>query len=262
SFDMPEYTANITGLGSLRILEAIRNLKSKARYYQASSSEMFGKVLETPQKPTTPFNPQSPYGASKVFSYFITKIYREAYDIFASNGILFNHESERRGMTFVTRKITRGLANVRLGRQKTLRLGNLDSKRDWGYAKDYVEGIWRILQHTEPDDFLIATGENHTVREFVEESGKALGMNIEWQGSGMEEKGVDTNTRKVVVEVDPVYFRPTEVETLLGDASKARAVLGWKPQTSFQELAKIMTEHDFAEVQREARNGENPQAKD
>ena len=255
SFEIPEYTANVTGLGALRILETIRNLKLPIKYYQASSSEMFGKVLATPQSVETPFNPQSPYGASKVFAFFITKIYRNSYGIFASNGILFNHESPRRGVNFVTRKITLGLSRVKLGIQEELSLGNLDSKRDWGYSKDYVEGIWRILQHDKPDDFLLATGETHTVREFVEEVGKNLGMNIVWKGNGTDEIGIDIKTGKTAVKIDPAYFRPSEVDLLLGDASKAHKILGWKPKVTFKALAKLMTEQDLKLVQEEARLG-------
>lgn len=248
SFQIPEYTANVTGLGALRLLDAIRESGIKTKYYQASSSEMFGKVLEAPQKETTPFNPQSPYGVSKAFAYWMTKIHRDAYGLFASNGILFNHESPRRGETFVTRKITIGLSKVKLGLQDVLSLGNLDSKRDWGYAKDYVEAIWKILQHKEPDDFLIATGETHTVREFVEEVGKNLSYNIMWRGKGVNEVGYDKKSGKVLVNVDKILFRPAEVDFLLGDASKARKVLKWKPKVAFQELAKLMTESDFENV--------------
>lgn len=248
SFQIPEYTANVTGLGALRLLDAIRESGIKTKYYQASSSEMFGKVLEAPQKETTPFNPQSPYGVSKAFAYWMTKIHRDAYSLFASNGILFNHESPRRGETFVTRKITLGLSRVKLGLQDVLSLGNLDSKRDWGYAKDYVEAIWKILQHKEPDDFLIATGETHTVREFVEEVGKNLGYNIMWRGKGVNEVGYDKKSGKVLVCVDKILFRPAEVDFLLGDASKARKILGWKPKVTFQELAKLMTKFDFENV--------------
>lgn len=251
SFDVPEYTANVTGLGALRILEAIRHLEFPVRYYQASSSEMFGKVLAVPQNETTPFNPQSPYGISKTFAFWITRAYREGHKLFASNGILFNHESERRGITFVTRKTTLGLARVKLGLQKTLALGNLDAKRDWGHSKDYVEAIWKILQHNEPDDFVIATGENHTVREFTEEVGKHLGMNIIWEGEGLEEHGIDRKTGKVVVEVDPAYFRPTEVDMLLGDSSKARRMLDWTPKVTFKQLAHMMAAHDYDMVKRE-----------
>lgn len=255
SFDVPEFTVNTNALGPLRILETIRNLGMPVRYYQASSSEMFGKVLETPQKETTPFNPQSPYGLSKVFAYHITKIYRTGYHIFASNGILFNHESPRRGLTFVTRKITVGLSRISVGLQKTVRLGNLDAKRDWGYAKDYVEAIWKILQRKEADDFLIATGETHSVREFVEEVGKLLGMEIIWKGNGLREKGVDRKTGKTIIEIDPIFFRPNEVEFLQGDSSKARRLLRWKPKMTFAGIAKIMTEHDLKYVKEEAELG-------
>lgn len=254
SFDVPEYTANVTGLGALRILEALRDLNISTKYYQASSSEMFGQVLETPQKETTPFNPQSPYGLSKVFAFYITKIYREGYNIFASNGILFNHESPRRGITFVTRKITLGLARVKTGLQKSLKLGNLEAKRDWGYAKDYVEGIWMILQQPTPDDFVLATEETHTVREFVEEVSKHLGFNLQWEGEGFNEKGIDKKTGKVIVEVDPIYFRPTEVDLLLGDSSKAEKVLGWKPKTNFKQLAKIMAVADYDLIKKGAKS--------
>lgn len=249
SFEIPEYTANINALGPLRLLEAIRNLHLPTKFYQASSSEMFGKVLAIPQNEKTPFNPQSPYGLSKVFAYHITKIFRAGYGIFASNGILFNHESPRRGFNFVTRKITLGLARIKLGLQEKLYLGNLDAKRDWGYAKDYVEAIWMILQHEQPDDFVIATGETHTVREFVEEVAKALDMEIEWVGSGIEEKGVDPKTGEVIIEIDPIYFRPNEVEFLQGDATKAREILGWQPKVTFAGLAKLMAETDFEYVE-------------
>ena len=255
SFDVPEFTVNTNALGPLRILETIRNLGIPIRFYQASSSEMFGKVLEIPQKETTPFNPQSPYGLSKVFAYHITKIYRTGYNIFASNGILFNHESPRRGQNFVTRKITMGLSRISLGLQSTLRLGNLDAKRDWGFSKDYVEAIWKILQHDKPDDFLIATGETHSVREWVQEVGKYLGMEIEWKGKGLAEKGIDRKTGKTAIEIDPIHFRPNEVEFLQGDASKAAKVLGWKPKTTFTQLAKLMTEADLVYVKREAAEG-------
>lgn len=245
SFEIPEYTANINALGPLRLLEAIRNLHLPTKFYQASSSEMFGKVLAIPQNEETPFNPQSPYGLSKVFAFHITKIFRTGYGIFASNGILFNHESPRRGLNFVTRKITLGLSRIKLGLRNTLYLGNLDAKRDWGYARDYVEMIWMILQHHEPDDFVIATGETHTVREFVEAAARALDMEIKWVGAGLEEKGIDAKTGKVIIEIDPIYFRPNEVEFLLGDAAKAQAILGWKPKVTFATLAKLMAEADF-----------------
>lgn len=245
SFEIPEYTANITGLGTLRILDAIKELGLKSKFYQASSSEMFGKVIETPQKENTAFYPRSPYGCAKVFAYWITKNYRESYGIFAANGILFNHESPRRGETFVTRKITRGLARLKLGLDECLYLGNLDSKRDWGYAKDFVEGMWKILQHNKPDDFVLATGETHTVREFVEESCKYMGFKLEWQGKGLAEKGVDISSNKVLVKIDKKYFRPAEVELLLGDASKVRKELGWETKTTFKDLVKLMCEHDL-----------------
>ncbi|MBI2627863.1 MAG: GDP-mannose 4,6-dehydratase [Candidatus Niyogibacteria bacterium] len=253
SYDKPEYTVNINALGPLRILETIRTLGLPAKYYQASSSEMFGKVLATPQNEKTQFNPQSPYGLSKVFAFYITKIFREGYGIFASNGILFNHESPRRGFNFVTRKITLGLSRVKLGLQPILKLGNMDAKRDWGHSKDYVEAIWRILQHDKPDDFVIATGENHTVREFVEEVAKHLEMNIEWTGSGLKEKGVDKKTGKIIIEIDQEHFRPNEVDLLLGDSAKARQILGWQPKVTFSELARIMAKEDFDYANREAR---------
>ncbi len=245
SFDMPEYTGDVTGLGTLRILEAIRLTGIKTKFYQASSSEMFGDAKEVPQKETTAFHPRSPYGVAKVYAYWITKNYRESYGMFAANGILFNHESERRGETFVTRKITRGLARIKLGLDKKLYLGNLDAKRDWGHAKDYVEGIWRMLQAKQPDDFILATNETHTVREFVEESAKALDMEIVWKGKGLKEKGIDKKTGKTIIEVDARYFRPAEVDLLLGDYSKAKKKLGWKPKIKFKELAKMMALADY-----------------
>ena len=255
SFDVPEFTVNTNALGPLRILETIRNLGLPIKYYQASSSEMFGKALEIPQKESTPFNPQSPYGLSKVFAFHITKIYRTGYNLFASNGILFNHESPRRGLTFVTRKVTVGLARISLGLQETIRMGNLDAKRDWGYAKDYVEAIWKILQYKEPEDFLIATGETHSVREFIEEAGKHLGMDIIWKGKKLQEKGVDRKTGKTVIEIDPIHFRPNEVEFLQGDSSKARTLLKWQPKTTFSGLAKLMTEEDIKYVKAEVAAG-------
>lgn len=255
SFDIPEYTVNINALGTLRLLEVVRNLHMPVRFYQASSSEMFGKVLATPQNERTPFNPQSPYGLSKVFAFHITKIFRTGYGIFASNGILFNHESPRRGFTFVTRKITLGLSRIKLGMQDVLWLGNLNAKRDWGYAKDYVEAIWKILQHKEPDDFLIATGETHSVREFAVEVAKHLGINLEWKGKGLKEKGIDKKTGKTIIRVDPQYFRPNEVEFLQGDSTKARKLLGWKPKTTFTKLAKLMAEEDFSYIQKESSLG-------
>ncbi|OHA99963.1 MAG: GDP-mannose 4,6-dehydratase [Candidatus Zambryskibacteria bacterium RIFCSPLOWO2_02_FULL_39_26] len=251
SFDMPEYTGDVTGLGTLRILDAMREVGlNKTKFYQASSSEMFGKTKETSLKETSPFHPRSPYGVAKVYAYWITKNYRESYGLFAVNGILFNHESPRRGETFVTRKITRGLSRIKLGIDKKLYLGNLEAKRDWGYAKDYVEGMWRMLQAKKPDDYVLATNETHAVREFVEEAAKILGMNIQWKGKGVKEKGVDKKTGKVIIEIDPVYFRPAEVDVLMGDYSKARKKLGWKPKVKFKELVKIMVEYDLKEERR------------
>lgn len=248
SFDMPEYTGDVTGLGTLRILDAIRETGLKTKFYQASSSEMFGLVQEVPQKETTPFYPRSPYGCAKVYAYWITKNYRESYGLFACNGILFNHESPRRGETFVTRKITRGLARIAQGLDEKLYLGNLEAKRDWGYAKDYVEGMWRMLQQETPDDFVLATNEVHTVREFIEETCKHLGIDIEWQGSGVDEKGIDKKTGKTIVEIDPKYFRPAEVDLLIGDNTKAKELLGWEPTTKFAELVKLMAEADMASL--------------
>jgi GDPmannose 4,6-dehydratase len=256
SFEVPEYTADTDGIGTLRLLEAVRFLgyENRTKIYQASTSELYGKVLEIPQSETTPFYPRSPYGVAKLYGFWITKNYREAYNMFAVNGILFNHESERRGETFVTRKITLAVARIKKGTQEKLYLGNLDSKRDWGYAKDYVECMWLMLQHHTPEDFVIATGEMHTVREFVTLSFKEAGINLKWEGKGIEEKGIDILTNKVLVEVDPKYFRPTEVELLLGDPTKAKNVLGWNPtQTSFEELVKIMVKSDIKLVEREDR---------
>lgn len=253
SFETPEYTANADGLGALRLLEAIRILgrERKTRFYQASTSEMFGQVQEIPQKETTPFRPRSPYGAAKVYAHWITVNYREAYGMHASTGILFNHESPIRGETFVTRKITRAVAAIQLGLQEKLFLGNLDAARDWGHARDYVEGMWLMLQQTEPDDYVLATGENHTVREFVEKAFVHVGRRIVWQGGGTDEKGVDATDGRVLVEVDRRYFRPTEVDTLLGDASKARAKLGWRHKTTFEALVKEMVEADLITVRDE-----------
>ena len=246
SFDVPEYTTDIVGLGTLRILDAIRESGIKIKFYQASSSEMFGKALELPLKETTPFYPRSPYGCAKVLAYWITKNYRESYDLFACNGILFNHESERRGETFVTRKITRGLARIKLGKDKKLYLGNLDAKRDWGHARDYVYGMWLMLQQDKPDDYLLATNETHTVREFTERAAKHLGFDLVWKGKGVNEKGVDKKTGKTIIEIDPKYFRPAEVDILLGDYSKAKKMLGWEPKIKFDELTKIMALADFS----------------
>ncbi len=245
SFDLPEYTGDVTGLGTLRILDAIRETKLKTKFYQASSSEMFGKAVELPLKETTPFYPRSPYGVAKVFAYWITKNYRESYGLFAVNGILFNHESPRRGETFVTRKISRGLARIKLGKEKKLYLGNLDAKRDWGHAKDFVYAMWLMLQAKKPDDYVVATNETHSVREFVEESAKVLGMKIVWKGKGVKEKGIDSKTGKTIIEIDPRYFRPAEVDVLLGDYSKIRKALGWKPKIKFKELVREMTEFDL-----------------
>ena len=274
SFETPEYTANADALGALRILEAIRilGMESKTRFYQASTSEMYGEAREIPQTETTPFYPRSPYGAAKVYAYWITINYREAYNIFSCNGILFNHESPIRGETFVTRKITRAVARIKLGLQKTLYLGNLDSKRDWGYAKDFVQAMWLMLQQEEPEDYVIATGKNHSVRKFVEKAFHEIGIKIAWKGEGIDEIGliasidesavkVDNSLRSapgvmpragsVIVRIDPRYFRPTEVDILLGDPSKAKAKLGWEPKVSFDELIKIMVEEDIKEAQKD-----------
>ena len=248
SFDVPEYTAESDAVGTLRMLEAVRilGLEKKTRIYQASTSELFGKVQEIPQKETTPFYPRSPYGVAKQYGFWITKNYRESYGMFAVNGILFNHESERRGETFVTRKITLAVARIAQGFQDKLYLGNLDSLRDWGYAKDYVECMWLILQHNIPEDFVIATGEMHAVREFATLAFKEVGIELRWEGEGVDERGIEIKTGKVLVEVDPKYFRPCEVEQLLGDPTKARTLLGWNPtKTNFSELVKIMVEHDM-----------------
>ncbi|HWW21047.1 MAG TPA: GDP-mannose 4,6-dehydratase, partial [Steroidobacteraceae bacterium] len=254
SFETPEYTANSDALGTLRLLEAIRilGLTKKTRFYQASTSEMFGRVQEVPQKETTPFYPRSPYGAAKVYGYWITVNYREAYGMYACNGILFNHESPIRGETFVTRKITRGLARIAAGLQQTLYLGNLDSLRDWGHARDFIRAQWLILQQAEPDDFVIATGEQHSVREFVTRAGARLGMNIEWRGQGVDEQGIDTKTSRAVVKVDPRYFRPTEVDTLLGDPTKAKRTLGWSPEITFEQLVDEMVDGDLGLAKRDA----------
>lgn len=253
SFEEPEYTANADGIGVLRVLEAVRiaGLAKTTRIYQASTSELFGKVEEIPQRETTPFHPRSPYAVAKLYGYWITKHYREAYGMYAVNGILFNHESERRGEIFVTRKITLAAANIAAGRQEKLLLGNLDAKRDWGYAKDYVECMWMILQHDTPEDFVIATGETRTVREFAEAAFAHAGMQLRWEGEGVREKGIDQATGRTLVEVSPEFFRPAEVDLLLGDPSKARELLGWNPRkTSFDELVKIMVEHDMELVRK------------
>ncbi len=253
SFETPEYTAQVDALGTLRILEAVRllGLENKTKIYQASTSELYGLVQEVPQSETTPFYPRSPYGVAKLYGFWITKNYREAYDIFASNGILFNHESPRRGETFVTRKITLAAARIKLGVQKKLYLGNLNAKRDWGHAKDYVECMWLILQNDEPDDFVIATGEMHTVREFCELAFKEVGIELKWEGEGIDEKGIDINSGRVLIEVDPQYFRPTEVDQLLGDPTKAIEKLGWNPtQTPFETLVKEMVQEDLKFVKK------------
>lgn len=253
SFDVPEYTAESDAVGTLRMLEAVRilGLEKKTKIYQASTSELFGKVQEVPQKETTPFYPCSPYGVAKQYGFWITKNYRESYGMFAVNGILFNHESERRGETFVTRKITLAAARIAQGFQDKLYLGNLDARRDWGYARDYVECMWMILQHDTPEDFVIATGEMHTVRDFATLAFKQVGVELQWKGEGVNEKGIDIKTGRNLVEIDPKYFRPCEVEQLLGDPSKARTLLGWNPtKTSFSELVKIMVENDVRFVKK------------
>lgn len=253
SFDVPEYTAETDAVGVLRLLEAIRilGMEKKTRLYQASTSELYGKVQEVPQRETTPFYPRSPYGVAKQYGFWIVKNYRESYGMYAVNGILFNHESERRGETFVTRKITLAVARIKQGLQDKLYLGNMNARRDWGYAKDYVECMWLMLQHKEPEDFVIATGEYHTVREFVTLAFEEVGITIDWQGEGIEEKGIERGTGRVLIEVDPKYFRPAEVEELLGDPTKARTELGWNPQkTSFKELIRIMVEHDMQFVKK------------
>jgi GDPmannose 4,6-dehydratase len=252
SFELPELTAETDALGTLTILEAIRKqgLGNKTKFYQASTSELFGLVQETPQKETTPFYPRSPYGVAKLYSFWIIKNYREAYDMFACNGILFNHESERRGYNFVTRKITTALARIKLGQQEILELGNLDAKRDWGYAKEYVEAMWLMLQHDTPEDFVIATGETHSVREFVEAACEELDIELEWEGEGVDEVGIDKETCKPIIKINPRLFRPTEVDLLLGDASKAKEKLGWEAKIKFADLAKLMVKADYELVKR------------
>ncbi len=247
SFETPEYTAETVGIGTLKLLEAIRilGLQNKTKFYQASTSELFGKVQETPQRETTPFYPRSPYAAAKLYAYWITVNYREAYKIFGCNGILFNHESERRGETFVTRKITMAAGRIAVGLQKKLFLGSLNAKRDWGYAPDYVEAMWMMLQQDKPDDFVIATGEAHSVREFAELAFKNVGIEIEWVGEGINEKGIKKGTDEVIIEIDPRYFRPTDVDFLLGDPTKAKQKLGWSPKVKFEELVKIMSDYDL-----------------
>jgi GDPmannose 4,6-dehydratase len=259
SFDVPEYTAEVVAVGAARILEAIRELGMRPRFYQASSSEMFGKVAETPQSERTPFHPRSPYGVSKVFAYWLTVNYRESYGLFASNGILFNHESPRRGETFVTRKISRAVGRISQGLQETLYLGNLDARRDWGFAGDYVEAMWRMLQAEAPADYVVATGETHSVRDFCRRAFAEAGMELEFTGSEENEKGIDRATGKVRVAVDPRYFRPAEVDLLLGDASKAQAELAWKPSVDFAGLVRMMTAHDL-ELAAAERQGRLPAA--
>jgi GDPmannose 4,6-dehydratase len=252
SFDTPEYTGDVTGLGAARLLEAIRELQIRPRIYQASSSEMFGMAREVPQSERTPFYPRSPYGVAKVYAYWMTVNYREAYGLYAVNGILFNHESPRRGETFVSRKITRAVGRIQAGLQDRLYLGNLDSRRDWGYAKDYVDAMWRMLQQDDPDDYVIATGTTQSVREFCQRSFGRAGIELEWRGSGLEEKGLERGTGRVLVEIDPRYLRPTEVDLLLGDATKAKEKLGWTPSTPFEELVNLMTDHDLELARDEA----------
>ena len=253
SFDVPEYTGEVDALGTVRILEGIRDAELNTRFYQASSSELYGKVMETPQKETTPFYPRSPYACAKAYAYYITVNYRESYNLFACNGILFNHESPRRGETFVTRKITRGAARIKLGMQPCLYLGNVDAKRDWGFAGDYVEAMWLMLQQPEPDDYVVATGKTHSVREFADKVFARLDMPLEWQGTGIHEKGIDSRSGKVVIEIDPKYFRPAEVELLLGDPGKAALKLGWEPRTDMQELVNMMVDADLSLAEREKR---------
>jgi GDPmannose 4,6-dehydratase len=245
SFDIPEFTSDINALGTLRLLDNIKEVNPSIKYYQASSSELFGKVKETPQNENTPFYPRSPYAAAKLYAYWITVNYREAYGLFACNGILFNHESPRRGCNFVTRKITTGISNIMKGRQDKIILGNLDAKRDWGFAGDYVNAMWLILQQQEPDDYVVATGETHTVREFCEIAFKNVGIDLQWQGGGLDEIGIDSKTGKQLIGISSLYFRPSEVDLLLGDASKTKEKLGWTPQVTFEELVKMMVTKDL-----------------
>jgi GDPmannose 4,6-dehydratase len=245
SFDAPEFTADVDATGVLRLMEAVRSNKLQSRIYQASTSELYGKVQEVPQKETTPFYPRSPYGVAKLYAFWIVKNYRESYGMHGSNGILFNHESPRRGENFVTRKVTLSLAKIKAGQQQTVRMGNLDARRDWGYAKDYVEMMWLMLQQPEPDDYVAATGEMHTIREFIEKAAPYAGYEIAWEGEGVKEVGRDRKSGKVLIEVDPKFFRPAEVEQLLGDPSKAMAKLGWKPKVKFEELVEIMMKADL-----------------
>jgi GDPmannose 4,6-dehydratase len=250
SFEIPEYSAEVDAVGTIRFLDALRETGANSKFYQASTSELYGKVQEIPQTETTPFYPRSPYAVAKLYSYWIVRNYREAYNIFASNGILFNHESERRGKSFVTRKISVNVAKIILGLKDKLSLGNIDSKRDWGYAPEYVEGMWRILQAEEPDDFVLSTNETHTVREFIEESFKCFDEEIIWEGVGILEKGILKSSGKVVIDINPMYFRPTEVDILIGDYSKAKQKLGWEPKTKFKELVKIMVQYDYNNIKK------------
>ncbi|GFE58144.1 GDP-mannose 4,6-dehydratase [Geobacter sp. AOG1] len=253
SFDVPEYTGEVDALGAVRILEAIRETEINTKFYQASSSELYGKVVETPQRETTPFYPRSPYACAKAYAFYITMNYRESYNMFACNGILFNHESPRRGETFVTRKITRAAGRIKVGLQDRLYLGNLDAKRDWGFAGDYVEAMWLMLQQPEPDDYVVATGETWSVREFAERVFARLDMPIEWQGHGVQEKGVDARTGRVLIEIDPKYFRPAEVDLLLGDPTKAKTKLGWEPKVDFGALVNMMVDADLSLAERDKR---------
>jgi len=250
SFDVPEYTAEVDAVGTLRFIDAIKETGIETKFYQASTSELYGKVREVPQNENTPFYPRSPYGVAKLYAYWIIINYREAYNLYACNGILFNHESPRRGETFVTRKITRAVARIKSGIQEKLLMGNLNAKRDWGYAPEYVEGMWKILQLDKPEDFVLATGETHTVREFTELAFAELDMELQWDGEGKSEKGIDKKTGKILVEVDPAYYRPTEVDLLIGDASKAKKMIGWEPKVRFEELVKMMVQSDWDKVQK------------
>jgi GDPmannose 4,6-dehydratase len=253
SFEIPEYTAEVDAVGTLRLLDAIRDMGIKTKFYQASTSELYGKIRETPQTETTPFYPRSPYGVAKIYGYWIVVNYREAYNLFASNGILFNHESPRRGETFVTRKITIAASKIKLGLQEKLLLGNLDAKRDWGYAPEFCEGMWRILQHDQAEDFVLATGVSRSVREFAELTFKILGINITWKGKDDKEKGIDNGTGRTVIEIDPRYYRPTEVDVLIGDAGKAKKKLGWASKTGFEELVNLMVKADFDKISKQVK---------
>ncbi|MBX7240937.1 MAG: GDP-mannose 4,6-dehydratase [Bacteroidia bacterium] len=254
SFEVPEYTAQVDAIGTLRLLDALNNHCPEARFYQASTSELYGLVQEIPQKETTPFYPRSPYGVAKLYGFWITKNFRESYDLFACNGILFNHESERRGKTFVTRKVTVGFSEMFYGLRETLRMGNLDAQRDWGYAKEYCEAMWMMLQHSQPEDYVIATGKTYTIRDFIERAAKYCNWDIVWEGEGENEKGIDRKSGRVIIEVDPRYFRPAEVELLVGDASKAKKELGWEAKTDLDGLIDIMMKHDLMEAERRVRH--------